>query len=94
MIETKVKTSSEYFVRFEKNFTVFPDEKSILGFNCCSCKLQVEDTSQKDSLIQIGENHGFVFTVLFHEKLDTFLAGYSNGRVIQYKKITSGFWKS
>ena len=74
-------------------FTVFPNEKTLVGYNSQSKQLQIEDITLSQSAEKIESCSSNLYSILFNEELEVLLGGYESGEFIQYKKNDNEKWK-
>ena len=92
IISPMYKSASYYFVCFENHFVVLPDQKTLIGCDGKSKQLQTEDITKNQFAVRIGSCTSYVNTVLFNQELGILLAGYKNGKLIQYSKNFKSKW--
>ena len=90
IIQPDHQSKSMFYVRYDSNFTILSDEKTVVGvdYEGDSDVLILENiTKYIDSSylpIRFGEHKRLIKTILYNKKINALLVGDTSGRVIQY----------
>ena len=89
------QTKKKYYVNNQNNFCILPDQKSVVGYDYISGKLQIEDITSNAAQVVIDEFSIFniVSTIVYNRKFNVLFVGNENGRLIKYKQGKNNKWK-
>ena len=87
------KSMGKYFNNLENNFTILPDQKTLIGFSKSNDTLQTENITRNHRPVIIDGKKGIAYCMIFNINTESLLVGYSSGHLIQYKQAAFGTWK-
>ena len=95
-VNYQYQSAQTYYLSFESNFLVLPDEKTLVAPFSSNPKLLYSEDITQNNPTQIGTLTNYIYTVLYDEASKTLFAGDDNGYVIQYQKAenSASFSKS
>ena len=93
-IKMNFKTNGLYRVSNKNNFTILPDQETIIGSKNDYKTLQTENIKDNEDPLIIDQTGDIINSLIFNKLLNVLVVCYFEGYAIQYKKDSEGVWKT